>query len=190
MRQRFPNNEDRRSFRIRRPLSKPSRRSIWYVENLKEQFPDRGIRPLHAETDLTIIGKMDIVDARRSVPRLGEMLFKDLAQELLYPTPSTAHDSLIRRVQHIGYIGTKRVVRAALFLEDEDGALGDEYATYTQRIDETGAQVRWKGMLPHLSVALVPRMHATPALLGWLEEQAPEQIALLPVTTDPRIPSQ
>ena len=189
MRQRFPNNEDRRSFRIRRPLSKPSRRALWYCESLPDEFPDKGFRSLHAMTDLTIVGKMDVVDARRAVPRLGSMLFRDLANELLEPTPTSAEQTIISKVKKIGYIGTKRVVRAALFLEDETGAIESEYETYTGRLDGMGANGRWKGMIPHISIALIPKIYADNDVLGWIEGQAPEEVALLPVSTDPRIPS-
>ena len=190
MRQRFPNNEDRRSFRVRRPLSKPTRRALWYCSDLTEVFPDKGFRSLHAETDLTIVGKMDIVDARHAAPRLGSMLFKDFAAAVLQPEPESATQSLMTRVKRIGYIGTKRVVRAALFLEDETEVIAEEYREYTQRLDDMGANGRWKGMLPHISVALIPKMHATNDVITWLEEQAPSEVMLLPVSTDPRIPSE
>lgn len=133
---------------------------------------------------------MDIVDARHAVPRLGQMLFKDLAQELLEPKPPTADQNLLLKAKHIGYIGTKKVVRAALFLDDRDQALANEYGVYTERLDTIGVNGRWKGMLPHISLALVPREAATNELLTWLESKAPEEVMLMPVTTDPRIPSQ
>lgn len=189
MHQRFPGNEDRRSFRIRRPLSKPSRHGLFGLADIKQEFPFEGIKALHTETDLTIVGKMDIVDARHTVPTLGSMLFKDLARELLEPTPDTASLSLLTKVHHVGYIGVKSVVRAALFLEDPEEILTHEYETYTGRLDAMGASGRWKGMLPHLSVGLVPKRFANGEILDWISDRTPSDIMLLPVNTDPRVPS-
>lgn len=188
MRQRFPNNEDRRSFRIRRRLSRPSRRSIAYCAELTEIFPNQDIKPIQAETDLTIIGKMDIVDARHRVPRLGEMLFKDLATEIMEPRPVSSRREKLARVISVGYIGTRETVRAALFLEDKKNSLQHEYANYTSRLDALGAAGRWKGMLPHISLALVPQAEANEDILEWISASAPLEIMLLPVDTDPRVP--
>lgn len=189
MHQRFPGNEDRRSFRIRRPLSRPSRHGLFDLADLKQEFPFDGVKALHTETDLTLVGKMDIVDARRAVPALGSMLFKNLARELLEPAPDSAMQSLLTKVHHVGYIGTRSVVRAALFLEDPDEILSHEYGVYTGRLDALGAHGRWKGMLPHISVGLVPKPYANNEILDWISDRTPSDIMLLPVNTDPRIPS-
>lgn len=188
MNQRFPNNEDRRSFRIKRGLSKPSRKNLGFCANLREQFPDKRIQPKNEATDLTIVGKMDIVDIRKQVPSLGKMLFSDLAQRVLEPAPETANNNLLFKVRGVGFIGVRQVVRVAMFLEDPDKILTNEYATYTNRLDNLGAAVRWRGMLPHISLAMVPAESATKDVVEWVERQAPEEVMLMRVGTDPRLP--
>jgi hypothetical protein len=186
--QRFPGNEDRRSFRIRRRLSRPSRQDLAFCSGLSGAFPGQNIRTIERETDLTIVGKMDIVDARKNSDTLREMSFPDLARLVLDPRPASAAESQLMAAESIGLLGVRETVRAVLFLDDKDAVLTDEYGQYTNRLNQCGADIKWRGMLPHVSLALLPANAPRSEVVSWLTERAPENVMLLPVSTDPRLP--
>lgn len=190
MRESFPNNEDRRSFRLYRRINRSSKALLSDTAKSLDLFPRHGIKPKPiGRVALTIMGKGTIMNARK-YPGLQEMLFPDFAAALLEPSLESARRPISAEVEGVGVFGVSvHMARLALRIQDKNGALEEEYNTYFDRLAEVGEyDVVRRQFVPHLTIATVDPTCATNELLERLEKAAPRSVLLLPVGTDPRVP--
>ncbi len=185
--------ESHRSFRLRRRLTIKNKNAFAFAATIGDAFPGKTIEPkLFGSLCLTLIEKGEVNRAREANSRLKLMPFGKLATNLLASGPPSAKSRLFLPVTGVEVYGTDPFVKSlAITLGDPDKTFQNERQTYANHLEKlSGQHYRWKEPNPHLTIATIDITQATSDVFDWVLEQAPNHVAVSPVTPDPRLPKE